>query len=358
MSSTIAVRIKEKIRYDINIHREQNKQILLNSRRGVIIEDDDEIDVFTIKHMQNLALEIKSKKNITVKHLRVLKHALLNGQEFISEFYRVQGAIDSLLHYVSNKNEAVQLAAFECFCNISLGDKKTCIKLSKLITPYLMIYINNFNFNLSSMSIWILGNLSGSNEESCKLLQNQNFFDVLINCLKDSTCDEVILNAFYALKLFLKSYIYQLKVQELNTLLHICCERLNSWKESFWIVYQISCRQDCALLDTNLIKRLFHCLHQNEDIIDVKCLVSILRTFGNIISMDSSGYSANEFIIGLESEGSIIKTILIRNRQINLTDECAWLLGNVLNVLKVTDLNAYTCLVLNKFNNFCDYFCM
>lgn len=61
------------------------------------------------------------------------------------------------------------------------------------------------------MSIWTLGNLSDSNEEACKLLQNQNFFHGLTDCLKNSTCDEVISNTFYALKLFLKTYIYHLE---------------------------------------------------------------------------------------------------------------------------------------------------
>lgn len=103
MSFTSTIRVKEKIRYDINVHREQNKQILLNSRRGVIVYEEDINDVFTIKDMENLALEIKHRKHITVKHLRILKHALLNGQEFIMVFYHVQGAVDSLVHYVSSK---------------------------------------------------------------------------------------------------------------------------------------------------------------------------------------------------------------------------------------------------------------
>lgn len=102
MSSTSTTRVKEKIRYDINVHREQNKQILLNTRRGIIVEEKDEYEVFTIENMHKLALEIKNRKLITIKHLKLLKHALLNGQEFILAFYHVQGAVDSLLHYTSS----------------------------------------------------------------------------------------------------------------------------------------------------------------------------------------------------------------------------------------------------------------
>lgn len=102
MSFPLTVRVKEKIRYDVNIHREKNKQILLNSRRGVIVKEEEDNDVFTIEDMHNLALEIKCRKQISVKHLRILKHALLNGQAFILKFYQVQGAVDSLLHFVSS----------------------------------------------------------------------------------------------------------------------------------------------------------------------------------------------------------------------------------------------------------------
>lgn len=103
MSSTSTVRVKEKIRYDINAHREQNKQILLNCRRGIIVDDGDKNDVFTVHDIQKLALNIKSRKQVTAKHLRVLKHALLNGQEFVFAFNQVQGAVDSLLHYASSR---------------------------------------------------------------------------------------------------------------------------------------------------------------------------------------------------------------------------------------------------------------
>lgn len=114
MNSTSTIRVKERVRFDVNVHRDQNKQILLNSRRGVIVDYEENNDVFTIQDMQKLALEIKSRKKITVKHLRVLKHALLNGQEFILAFYQVQGAVDSLLHYASSKTFS------NIFKNISL----------------------------------------------------------------------------------------------------------------------------------------------------------------------------------------------------------------------------------------------
>lgn len=120
-------------------------------------------------------------------------------------------------------------------------------------------------------------------------------------------------------------------------------------------MYQISCRQDCALLDTNLIKRLFFSIHKDEDIIDIKCIVAILRTIGNIIAKDNSSLSANEFILGLKSNGPFIKNILIKNRQINLNDECAWVLGNVLNALQITELHKNNSVTVDDLNEICNY---
>lgn len=141
---------------------------------------------------------------------------------------------------------------------------------------------------------------------------------------------------------------------ELTKLLYVCFEHIHLWKESLWIVYQISCRQDCDILDKTIIKRLFSYIHK-EKIIDIKSLVSILRTFGNIVAKDQSGCSAIEFITGLQNDGSVIKNILIQNKQINLNDECAWLLGNVFNVLKVTEHNENINLVIEHFDEFCNY---
>jgi len=101
MNSASTARVKEKIRYDINVHRNQYKQILLNSRRGVVVEEED--NVFTIEDMHNLALEIKHKNQITNEQLRVLKNGFLSGIDFVSEFYRVQGAAITLLHLVTSK---------------------------------------------------------------------------------------------------------------------------------------------------------------------------------------------------------------------------------------------------------------
>lgn len=108
------------------------------------------------------------------------------------------------------------------------------------------------------------------------------------------------------------------------------------------------------MLDKNVIKRLFLCIQNDEYILDIKCIVSILRTFGNIIAMDTSGNSAEEFIIGLQDKGLVIRNILIQNRHVNLNNECAWLLGNVCNVLKFT-VNENSSLVLNNFNDICNY---
>ncbi|CAI6368538.1 unnamed protein product [Macrosiphum euphorbiae] len=354
MNSASTARVKEKIRYDINVHRNQYKQILLNSRRGVVVEEED--NVFTVEDMHNLAQEIKHKKQITVEQLRLLKNGFLNGIDFVSEFYHVQGAAESLLHLATgNKNEEVQLAALECFCNMTLGDRKTCLKLTKLIIPYLMMYINHLNFNISAMCIWTLGNLSDSSPGSCKVLQSQNFFDALVDRLQNSTCDEVIFNTFYALRLFLKNYLVHLKIDDLHKLLLACYERLNTWKESFWIVYQISCCQQIELHNSECMERLLNTL--NEDIIDITCLVPILRTFSNIIAHDSTGHSAYKFLYALLREkGSIIRNILINNRNINLNDECAWLLGNAFNALNIRELNGNDHLTHTEtFDEICDY---
>jgi len=84
--------------------------------------------------------------------------------------------------------------------------------------------------------------------------------------------------------------------------------------------------------------------------------VPILRTFSNIIAVDNNGCSANEFIAGLRSEGPVIRNILLQNKQINLNNECAWLLGNVFNILKNNDLEKNNCSIIENFDEICNYF--
>jgi len=349
------IHIKEKVRYDINAHREQNKRIILNIKRGLVAEEQDREDAFNIEDMKNLALQV-SNYAITSGHLKVLKHALLNGEEFITTFCQVPGAVKALFYYVTHKNENLQLNSVECFCNLALGNKEMCNEIMKLVCPYFTFYVHHLNTNISSISIWTLGNLCYLDEDSCELLQKQNYLESLVICLRDSTCDDVISNTFYTLKLLLKTYINYLPDVDLHVLYHVCLDRMDTWKETFWIVYQISCRQVCTCRCRNehLVKRLFSSIHTDDNSIGIKHLVPILRTFGNTVAMDSSGCSAKDFIVGLRNEGSVIKNILLQNRHINLNEECAWLLGNVLNVLKINDLNNNDCLTAQQFDEICN----
>lgn len=150
------------------------------------------------------------------------------------------------------------------------------------------------------------------------------------------------------------NHIYINRIEDLNKLLHVCYERLNTWKESFWIVYQISCCPKIELDNSECMRRLLSTL--NEDIIDITCLVPILRTFSNIIALDSTGHSAYVFLYALlQEEGSIIRNILINNRDINLNDECAWLLGNAFNALSIYELNGNDHLTHTEtFDKICD----
>jgi len=95
----------------------------------------------------------------------------------------------------------------------------------------------------------------------------------------------------------------------------------------------------------------------NEDIIDITCLVPILRTFSNIIVLDNTGHSALVLLYALLREkGSIIRNLLINNRDINLNYECAWLLGNAFNALKITELNGKDHLTQTEtFDEICSY---
>jgi len=101
---------------------------------------------------------------------------------------------------------------------------------------------------------------------------------------------------------------------------------------------------------------LFNAL--SEDFIDITCLVPILRTFGNIIAKDWSDNSANVFIYTIQNKkGSIIRNILINNRDINLNDECAWLLGNAFKAIHFTELSGNNhSKKAELFDKICDYF--
>jgi len=117
-------------------------------------------------------------------------------------------------------------------------------------------------------------------------------------------------------------------------------------------VYQISCFQDSGLKDSDCIYYLLDAL--TEDIIDITCLVPMLRTFGNIIAKDSTDNSAHQFLHRLRyEEGSIIRDILINNSDYDLSEECAWLLGNAFKAIRMSEIITKK---TKAFEKICGYF--
>lgn len=133
--------------------------------------------------------------------------------------------------------------------------------------------------------------------------------------------------------------------------MHICVKLSDTWKESFWIIYQISCHENLNFFNEDLIKHLFDSIHSEENI-DIVCLVPILRTLGNIVQAVRSDLK-KKILVELKTKGPSIRNILLKNKQINLNKECAWLLGNVLNSLNISSLsNVY----ILDFKEMCSYF--
>lgn len=106
-----------------------------------------EVEPFSVEHVHEKVKLLKRKK-ITLVDYRYLPNALIQSEENINAFLKVDQSLSGLVRDLSGNDPTLQLYAANCCCNIALGNTKACTALGKAVVPYLVVKLESLNYAL------------------------------------------------------------------------------------------------------------------------------------------------------------------------------------------------------------------
>ncbi|CAH1402450.1 unnamed protein product [Nezara viridula] len=259
-----------------------------------------------------------------------LKKAFILDQCHMVSFMKVEGALHALVGYLMSKKPVEQLLAAECCSNLAMGDSKTCFKLAKSASPYLITILQGLNYNLMNVCIISLFNLSGSGEKICDLLYSQGIFNAL---LRTMSIPELRDNTIKTLISFTKTGSKILVEADVKNLLNAVLPYFEMMDKVQWLVYQLTpfSYVNPFLLQNDVHSRILTLLssHRQIRIDNILAVTSLVRIMGNLIP-DPEGITACMLLRRWETTCEVFKFFLTLNFP-HLGKEIHWVLANIVH---------------------------
>ncbi|KAL6266401.1 hypothetical protein P5V15_003254 [Pogonomyrmex californicus] len=178
MNDNMVEIIRTELRETVSMKRKEDRTSAWNRNR-LNLGEYPGIESFSIEYVGKRARLLK-KKRISFVDYRYLPNALIQSEENISAFLKVDQSLSGLVRDLSGSDPTFQLYAANCCCNIALGNTKACTALGKAIIPYLLIKLESLNYALLiTASIRILANMlhNSSEDQIDVFLKNPKYSD-------------------------------------------------------------------------------------------------------------------------------------------------------------------------------------
>ncbi|XP_069703842.1 importin subunit alpha-1 [Periplaneta americana] len=310
--------------------RRQHRELQVNSRRSTLGElQNIQKRAVSSEEVKALADKLKHKSQFTSQDFLGLNNALIQSEENIVAFFKVQGALHALVRELLGQNASLQLAAANCCCNLSLGNEKSCLQLTKAAAPYLLSNLDGLNHHLLEVCTWTLGNLAGCHIKPWEILHSQGLLPKLLQLITSSSSD-IIHSVIYALTHYVRIGLNSdnLDLEQQRNIAVSAHNLMERDRSSCWLIYLLSCSGDSddILLNNSVVVRSLRLLGECNANQDVLIITALVRILGNL----SVNSSAAEVILKEPSIVSILCTLLT-SPYAHVQRETLWLIGNLVN---------------------------
>ncbi|XP_070161988.1 transmembrane and coiled-coil domain-containing protein 6 [Polyergus mexicanus] len=294
-------------------------------------------ELFSIEYVIE-RIKLLKKKRITLEDYRYLPNALIQSEENIYAFLRVDQSLSGLIRDLSGNNSTLQLYAANCCCNIALGNTKACTALGKAIIPYLLIELESLNYILLDVCIWTIGNLVAGSNVAFSVLHAQHCLKYLILLL--SNCDDSILpSIIYALLHYVHMGFYEISKNDMAQLVQVIIKRNFLYENSdfIWLLALLSSSTICTTylhsILPQIVDHLYLLFFGSDEIAHVNEITASIRILANTlynscedktdILLRNSKYSHENLCLLLNK--------LLSHQYMHIRRETLWLIGNLYN---------------------------
>lgn len=334
-STTDAVEvIREKLRDTTSKERKEHRSKALNKNRvalGNIVLDTS----FTTEFVVEKAKALKNK-SLSIEGYKQLQNALIQSEENVNSFLKVDHVLFSLVRDFSGNNPTLQLYAISCCCNIALGNVKACTSLTKNIAPYLITKLESLNYPLLEVCIWTIGSLIAGSSKAFEVLHAQGCLKYIISLLRN--CDKNLLSSVACTAMH---YIYigceNISEDEIIELVKVTTERQLSFEDPYflWLLALLSSQVVSITYLHNTVPLIVDYLHQNigNNSAAAREITACVRILANTVC-EASGQLAKFLLENPkydESKSEALLNTLLSSQYIHIRKETLWLIGNLYN---------------------------
>ncbi|XP_078047146.1 uncharacterized protein LOC144475282 [Augochlora pura] len=326
--------IREALRELSYAERKEHRTQTLNKNR-VSLGNNILNTAFTPEFVIEKANALK-KKQISAEEYKQLQNALIQSEENVTAFMKVNSVLVSLVRDLCSSNPVLQLSAISCCCNIALGNPKACTVLTKHIAPYLITELDCYpNYPLLDVCMWTVGNLVAESGRSFEILQAHDCTKYITSLIRN--CDSSILaSVTYAAVHYVHIGFKFIPENEMVDLVKASIDRIVSFENPYfiWLLALLSSHAVCNTYLYNTVPLMLDYLHENtkNDITTITEITACIRILANTIS-EKSGQLA-KFLLDTpkyEESNSEMLNKLLSCQHLHVRKETLWLIGNLYN---------------------------
>ncbi|XP_011693490.1 PREDICTED: uncharacterized protein LOC105453337 [Wasmannia auropunctata] len=296
-----------------------------------------EVEPFSVEHVHEKVKLLKRKK-ITLVDYRYLPNALIQSEENINAFLKVDQSLSGLVRDLSGNDPTLQLYAANCCCNIALGNTKACTALGKAVVPYLVVKLESLNYALLDVCIWTIGNLVAGSDKAFFILHAQHCLKYLILLLRN--CDDSILpSVIYALLHYVHAGFHKISETEMLELIQVIVKRNLLYEDLnyIWLLALLSSSPICieylhAILP-QVVYYLYLTFSNSDGMLQVSEITASIHILAN--TLHSSCKDTTDILLRNPKYSNedlhLLLNKLLSHPYMHIRRETLWLIGNLYN---------------------------
>ncbi|KAH0952795.1 hypothetical protein HN011_012249 [Eciton burchellii] len=325
--------MRTELRETILIKRKEDRIFVWNKNRtnlGNYLGNE----VFSAEYI-NERTKLLKKKQISLEDYKYLPNALIQSEENINAFLKVDQSLSCLIRDLSGNNPTLQLYAANCCCNIALGNTKACTALGKAVAPYLITRLDSLNFMLLDVSVWTIGNLIIGSNNAFSILHAQHCLKHLVSLLYNCN-DSILSSIIYTLLHYIYTGFHLISESEMTEIIEIIKKRNLVYEHPnvIWLLALLSSSPACTIHLYSILPQIVDYLysdldettHINEITASIRILANTLcNSYEDKIALllKNPKYSKEDLCTLLNK--------LLSHPFMHIRKETFWLIGNLYN---------------------------
>lgn len=155
-------------------------------RSGNELDAGNSSDDYSTCKVQATSKLLNKKNASTHEHLKYLRNAFAQSNNFIQAFLEVDNALFSLVGYLTGNDTTLQLEAAWCITNITANNYENMMVVVKATSAYLITFLKGGSILLQDQSAWALGNMAAESAEVREMLKMQGIIEPLVQLVEVS----------------------------------------------------------------------------------------------------------------------------------------------------------------------------